>query len=539
MAQWSVGVNMQQAVQIQPDRIEGALAALRDTLGAERVITDEAERRFFSQDVYRSGLLPAAVIRPPHTQALSQALQAIEPYGLPLVPRGGGMSYTDGYLPTEPHSITIDLLDMHRVHEINVEDGFVTVECGSTWKALFDALDPHGVRTPYYGPLSGLRSSVGGALSQGSIFLGSGRYGPVAESVIGLEVVTASGEVLQLGSHANRNGSAFFRQFGPDLLGMFLSDCGALGIKTRATFRLIRPERESRFMSFSFRDAKSLFESMAQVARENVVSEQFGFDPGLQAVRMKRASLREDAKALGKVVTQSGSVLKGLKEGAKVVLAGRSFLEEDCFSIHVSVDGRDTADADAKAQIVRSIMSRSGTEVENTVPKVMRANPFAELNSMLGPSGERWVPVHGTVPFSDANATYEACEAVFARHASRMQQFEIERGYLCCTVASSGTLLEPVLYWPDARLGFHERVLDASYLAKLERYPANAEAAAAVDQIRGELADVFMQRGAVSFQLGKFYRFQQGLEPSAAKLLSALKSILDPQRRMNPGALGL
>jgi FAD/FMN-containing dehydrogenase len=530
---------MQQAVQIQPDTIGEALAALTKVLGRERVITSEAELRFFSQDVYRSGLLPAAVIRPANTEQLAQALEALAPYGLPLVPRGGGMSYTDGYLPSQPHSITVDLLDMHRVLELNVEDGYVTVECGATWKGLFDALAPHGVRTPYYGPLSGLRSSVGGALSQGSIFLGSGRYGPVAESVIGLDVVTASGEVLRLGSHANRNGSAFFRQFGPDLLGMFLSDCGALGIKTRATFRLIRPERESRYLSFSFREARGLFAAMADVARENVVSEQFGFDPGLQAVRMKRSSLREDAKALGKVVTQSGSMLKGLKEGAKVVLAGRSFLEEDCFSIHLSVDGRDAADADAKAKIVRDIMSREGAEVDNTVPKVMRANPFAELNSMLGPSGERWVPVHGTVPFSDATATYDACEAVFARNADTMQRFGIERGYLCCTVASSGTLLEPVLYWPDARLGFHERVLDASYLAKLKTYPANEAAAAAVDTLRGELADVFMQRGAVSFQIGKFYRFQQGLEPSAAKLLGALKQMLDPERRMNPGALGL
>lgn len=533
------GCAMQQAVRILPDTVEAALDALRACLGESRVITQESELKFFSQDVYRNGVIPAAVIRPSSTGQLASALAALAPFGLPIVPRGGGMSYTDGYLPVESQSITVDMLDMQRVVNINAEDGYVTVECGATWKQLFDALAPHGVRTPYYGPLSGLRSSVGGALSQGSIFLGSGRYGAVAESVLGLDVVTAKGEVLHLGSHANRRGTPFFRQFGPDLMGMFLSDCGALGIKTRATFRLIRPQAESRYLSFTFRDPKALFAAMAEVARADVVSEQFGFDPGLQAVRMKRSSLTEDAKALGKVVTQSGSVLKGLKEGAKVVLAGRRFLDEGSFSVHLSLDGRDAVDADAKAAIVREIMSVAGTEVENTVPKVMRANPFAELNSMLGPSGERWVPVHGTVPLSQAMAMYEACEAVFARHAESMQRFEIDRGYLCCTVGASGTLLEPVMYWPDARLGFHERVLDAGYLAKLPRYEPNPAAAAMVDTIRGELADVFMERGAVSFQLGKFYRFQQGLDPSAAQLLSALKTMLDPDRRMNPGALGL
>ena len=517
----------------------GLIADLVQVLGRERVVTDPGELAFHSEDVYRRGEMPVALIRPADTEQLSAALKAIAASGVAVVPRGGGMSYTDGYLPTRAGSVMVDMLSMNRVVTIDAEDCYVTVECGATWKQLFDALAPHGVRTPYYGPLSGLRSSIGGALSQGSIFLGSGRYGAVAESVIGLDVVLVDGTVLQLGSHASRNGEPFFRQVGPDMLGMFLSDCGALGIKTRATFRLIRPQTESRYLSFTFRSHRELFTAMAEVARSEVVSEQFAFDPGLQAVRMKRASLSEDAKALGKVVQNSGSLLKGLKEGAKVVLAGRSFMEQGTFSVHVSLDGRDAADADAKAAIVRRIMAAGGTEVENTVPKVMRANPFAELNSMLGPGGERWVPVHGTVPFSQAERMYEVCEAVFARHATVMQQFDIDRGYLCATVGGAGTLLEPVMYWPDARLNFHEKVLDAGYLDKLPRYPANPAAAAAVAQIRGDLATAFMEEGAVSFQIGKFYRYQQSLQASAAGFLSSLKRLVDPQGRMNPGSLGL
>jgi FAD/FMN-containing dehydrogenase len=433
----------------------------------------------------------------------------------------------------------VDMLRMNRVVDVNPDDAWVTVECGSTWKALYDELAPRGVRTPYYGPLSGLRSSVGGALSQGSIFLGSARYGTAAESVIGLDVVLVDGTVLKLGSHANRNGAPFMRGMGPDLMGMFLSDTGALGIKTVATFRLVRPQPESRYLSFSFDAHTALFAAMAEVARADVVSEQFGFDPGLQAVRMKRASLAEDAKALRHVVKSAGGVLKGLKEGAKVVLAGRSFLEEGTFSVHLSLDGRDAADADAKAAIVRAIMGRTGREVENTVPKVMRANPFAEVNSMLGPNGERWVPVHGTVPFGYAARMYEACEAVFAKHDEAIKRYDIDHGYLCCTVGQAGTLLEPVMYWPEERNRFHERVLDADYLAKLPRYPANPDATAAVARIREELATTFMEHGAVSFQLGKFYRYQEGLEPSAATLLGQLKAVLDPQGRMNPGSLGL
>jgi FAD/FMN-containing dehydrogenase len=120
-----------------------------------------------------------------------------------------------------------------------------------------------------------------------------------------------------------------------------------------------------------------------------------------------------------------------------------------------------------------------------------------------------------------------------------MRKHDIDRGYLVSTVGNAGTLLEPVLYWPDARLPFHERVLDAGYLAKLERFAPNPAAAEAVAALRVDLAAAFMQQGAVSFQLGKFYFYQQGLADSAAGFLRQLKRMVDPAGRMNPGALGL
>lgn len=519
--------------------VEAALAELRGVVGAEHLLTGADDRLFYAQDVYRQGELPIAVVRPGTTQELSSALAIAARQGLAIVPRGGGMSYTDGYLPKQRNSLTIDMLRMNRIVEVNPDDCYVTVECGSTWKALHDALAPRGVRTPYWGPLSGLKSSIGGALSQGSIFLGSGRYGPVADSVIGLDVVLVDGTVLHLGSHANGKGQPFFRQFGPDTMAMFLSDCGALGIKTRATFRLVRTPAENRHLSFAFDTPQALFAAMAEVAREDVVSECFAFDPGLQRVRMKRTSLATDVKALGNVMKAAGSGLAALKEGAKVVLAGRSFLDDVNYSLHASLDGRDAADVEGKVAVARKVLGATGREVENTIPKVMRANPFGEVNSMLGPGGERWVPVHGSVALSKASAMFDVLESVFAKHAATMQQHDIDHGYLCATVGSSAMLIEPVLYWPDERLAFHNRVLDADYLAKLPKFPENLPARTAVARIREELAVAFMEQGAVSFQLGKFYHYQPGLAPSAAGLLKQLKSLVDPTGRMNPGALGL
>jgi glycolate oxidase len=529
---------MQQTTQSALGSNDATIAALSQLLGKDSVLIDAADRLFYAQDVYRQGELPLAIIRPGTSDELSAALRVVAQAHLAVVPRGGGMSYTDGYLPTRKNSISVDMLRMNRIVEINAADCYVTVECGATWKSLHDALLPHGVRTPYWGPLSGLKSSIGGALSQGSIFLGAGRYGAVAESVIGLDVMLVDGSLLKLGSHANRHGSPFFRQFGPDTMAMFLSDCGALGIKTRATFRLIRVPAETRHVSFALDDHTVLCAAMGDIARADVVSECFAFDPRLQAVRMKRTSLAADVKALGDVMKSAGGALAALKEGAKVVMAGRSFLDDANYSVHLSFDGRDAADVESKVAVARAILNRVGREVENTVPKVMRANPFGEVNSMLGPNGERWVPVHGTVPFSKATAMFEALEAVFARNTAALDQHDIDHGYLLATVGCVGTLIEPVLYWPDSRLAFHERVLAPDYLAKLPKYAENLEARAAVARLREELAICFMEKGAASFQLGKFYKYQQGLEQSASQFLAELKRVVDPDGRMNPGALG-
>jgi len=519
---------------------QALLDELTALLGADNVLTDETERRFYSQDVYREGRLPLAIIRPGSADELVAALRAIAREGLAVVPRGGGMSYTDGYLPQRDNSISIDLLRLNRVLEVNVEDGYVTVECGATWQSLYEALAPLGVRTPYWGPLSGQKATIGGALSQGSMFLGSGRYGAAAESVLGLDVVLVDGTVLRLGSHANALGVPFFRQYGPDTMSLFLSDTGALGIKTRATFRLVRPQPETRHLSFQFVSAADLFKAMGAVARADVVSECFAFDPGLQGMRMKRARLADDVKTLGKVMKAAGGGIAGLKEGAKLVMAGRGFLDEKQYSMHLSLDGRDAADADAKAAVVRAAVSDArAREVENSVPKVMRANPFADVTSMLGPGGERWVPVHGVTSFSRAAALFDSCQAVFARHADEMRHFDIDHGYLIASVGTAGILLEPVLYWPEARLAFHERVLPPDYLAKLPVFPPNPAATEAVGRIRVALAENFTMQGAVSFQIGKFYPYQRGLEPGAATFLREIKALVDPGDRMNPGCLGL
>jgi hypothetical protein len=255
---------------------------------------------------------------------------------------------------------------------------------------------------------------------------------------------------------------------------------------------------------------------------------------------MKRDSLAGDAKALVGMMKAQGGFWRGLKEGAKVVAAGRSFLEGAAFSIHCIAEGRSQATADADMNAIRRIAAtHGGHEVENTIPKVLRANPFPPVNSMLGPNGERWVPVHGVVAHANALPTIEAIIALYDDHADAMEMLRVGAGYMFLAVGRTGFLIEPVFYWPDARDALHEASVEPAHLARLARHDANPEARALIDTLRAGVIDILGGVGAVHFQIGRAYPLKNRSHPAAWALLEAVKRAADPTGQMNPGVIGL
>ncbi len=509
--------------------------SLLDALAASgtELLSDAASLNFFAHDVFDRGADLAAVVRPTDTAQLAAVVAAATRAGHAVVARGGGMSYTGGYTQDMPGAVLVDTGAMDRILDINATDMTVTVEAGCTWAKLYDALKPLGLRTPFWGTLSGLKATVGGGMSQNCLFWGSARHGSGPQSCLALTVVLADGTVLDTGSRVAR-------PYGPDLTGLFLADTGALGIKATVTLRLVREAAAHGYASFTFDTHGDALGALAEIERAGVATEIFGFDPNLNAIRMKRDSLTADAKALVGMMKAQGSVLKALKEGAKVALAGRDFIKEASYSLHVLTEARQQSAADADiAEARRIALAHGGAETENTIPKIIRANPFGPLNSMLGPEGERWAPVHGIVAHSRAVACYEAILALFAARQAEMEALGIHSGTLITALGGQGTLIEPCLYWPDASNPLIDATVETAHLAKLPKRGHNPEAWALAKRLKTALVDIFFDHGAAHFQIGRTYRYRDSLDPAADALLQAVKAQLDPQRRMNPGVLGL
>ncbi len=519
------------------DRLVETLTSL---LGADAVVTDQAEREFYSADVYAAGATCAVAIRPTDKGALAKAIGATTSAGYAVIARGGGMSYTRGYVPTREDTVIVDVATLNKIVEINEDDMYITVEAGVTWKQIYDALKPKGLRVPFFGTFSGMRATVGGGLSQGALFMGTARYGQAADVVLGLEVVLADGSVVKTGQGALRNAKPFYKTYGPDLTGMFTHDGGSLGIKVQATFRLIQTPAATDFGSFVFPSVNTVASALSDVARSGAAEDAYVFDPDSTKKNLVSLGIVDDLKTLAGVVTGQSSLRKGLVEGAKLVRSGRGFVQEDMYSLHVVCAGRSEAAVEADLDAIRKIAEKhGGSEIPNSIPKSVRAVPFKPVNGVLGANGDRWAALNAKVPHSQAHKLIAAADELFAGYKERMEALGVSTSHLLIAIDTFAFSFEPVLHWYDRWLPVHERTPEADYMKDFKEPDANPEAAALVEEIRKKLTELFATFGASSNQIGKTYPYLENLDANTARLLKAIKAHTDPDGLFNPGVLGL
>lgn len=517
-----------------PDRDTIAALLPQGAFSIEPALCDRAAEDIFARE---DGVV--GIFTPAQVGDVAPALARLSAQGLTVAPRGGGLSYTKGYLPSGDR-LLIDLSGLDAIERIDPDNMTILVQAGCTWKQLHEALSPLGLRVGSWGPLSGVKATIGGSVSQNAAFWGAGLHASVAESVLGVEVALGTGETLRTGALAHGSDTPFFRYYGPDLTGLFIGDCGALGIKTRILLRLIPRPTDSEARSFSFASADAMLGALGEIARGGLGAQQFGFDPTLIALRSRKQGVMQDIQALSALFRSGSSLKRKVSDAFSVVRAGRSFLDDIGYNLHLMVEGDDAQAMRGRLnRIERIVSARGGKPVENTVPTMMQATPFGSLAGIFGPEGERWAPLHVLVPIAQASDAFDDIIDTLGHHSQAMQQHGIAAGTLFSSIGTTTALVEVMLFWPEAIGPLHRHLAGEKLLARLKSFPENPEARAAINAIRADLLDCFARRSSAHMQIGRTYPWMERQDPVQIRLLESLRAMVDPANIMNSGVLGL
>ncbi len=204
------------------------LQSLRELFG-ERCSTADAVRDQHGRDESIYPVTPPdAVVFCASTEDVAAVLALAHRHAVPVIPFGVGSSL-EGHLLAVQGGVSIDLSRMDRIVHVHPEDLTVTVQAGVTREQLNREIRDSGLFFPID---PGANASLGGMAATRASGTNAVRYGTMRENVLGLTVVTASGEVIRTGTRARKSSAGY------DLTRLFVGSEGTLGVMTEVTLRL-------------------------------------------------------------------------------------------------------------------------------------------------------------------------------------------------------------------------------------------------------------------------------------------------------------
>src|SRR5437764_3071266 len=238
------------------------LARLSEIVGADSVLVDEERVEPYAQDALKEKFPPEAVVLPRTAEEISAILRLANERRVPVTARGGGVGYTGGAVPVEG-GVVIGTDRMNEIKEIKADDLYAVVEPGVTTYALQQAVESHGLFYPP-DPASYKNSYIGGNIAENAGGMRSAKYGVTKNYVLGLEVVTPTGEIIRTGGRTSKNVVGF------DLTGLMCGSEGMLGIITEATLRLLPLPEATRTVRATFHTMRVACACVARFSRARV-----------------------------------------------------------------------------------------------------------------------------------------------------------------------------------------------------------------------------------------------------------------------------
>jgi FAD/FMN-containing dehydrogenase len=208
---------------------------------------DAADRAEYGRDwtkVYAPA--PSAIAFPRSTDEVSRLLALATAHRVPVVPSGGRTGLAGGAVAANGE-LVLSLARMRRLDPVDEAGATVRVQAGAITAEVHAHAAAHGLTWPVDFASKG-SSQVGGNIATNAGGVRVIRYGLTRQWVLGLQVVLASGAVLELNGALEKNNT------GTDLRQLFIGSEGTLGVITEATLKLARLPARTDVMLFAVRD---------------------------------------------------------------------------------------------------------------------------------------------------------------------------------------------------------------------------------------------------------------------------------------------
>ncbi|MEO1688382.1 MAG: FAD-linked oxidase C-terminal domain-containing protein [Pseudomonadota bacterium] len=244
-------------------RRDEIVAKLGAVLPEDALIWDERETKAYDTDALTAyACRPLAVALPRTTEEVSAVLRVCHAEGVPVIPRGSGTGLAGGALPTAD-AVVLGVSRMNAVLETDYDDRVIRVQTGRTNLSVTGAVEQDGF---FYAPdpSSQLACAIAGNIAMNSGGAHCLKYGVTTNNLLGVKMVTVTGEVLEIGGPG-------MDAPGYDLLGVICGSEGQLGVVTEAWLRILPKPEGARPILIAFDSAATAGRCVSDVIKAGVL----------------------------------------------------------------------------------------------------------------------------------------------------------------------------------------------------------------------------------------------------------------------------
>ena len=237
--------------------------ALQNIVGKNNVHTETADLITHSYDATQKEYRPDAVVYAMTAIEVSEVVKLANQHRIPIIPRGAGSGFTGGTLPIQG-GIVLVLTKMNRILTIDEENLTATVEPGVVTAHLQKEVEQLGLFYPP-DPASKDFCTLGGNVAECAGGPRCVKYGVTKDYILGLEVVTPTGDIIHTGGATMKN------VVGYDLTRLFVGSEGTLGIVTKIIIRLLPKPAAKKTMLVQFASIEGAAQAVSAVIRGKII----------------------------------------------------------------------------------------------------------------------------------------------------------------------------------------------------------------------------------------------------------------------------